>query len=320
MTKRLRGWQFEQELGLPDHLEKGNNSALATALLTLWCHGKLPGTTIRWLAECATLDGAEHHELAAIAKCGSHGVHPGNVHRDLMAHFCKGIDLPSGFPISVPCKHPKTLKKVEETAQVFLPHIMFSKLATYSSFDKLFPLDCLENFWAQAEKTGDDRLINHPLKKGKSWKKFCIPIFLHGDGVEFQSRDTIMVYSWGSLLSQKNSLCSHMYIAGFPKSCTLDETWVTMWEWISWSFAAMQTGYHPTHDPKMKPLKKDSPFFLEKGQPLAKGYRGVLWSIQGDHEFFCKCFEAPPLGSKETMLGMQCIKGCSASQPVVQNP
>ena len=227
-----------------------------------------------------------------------------------MANFCKGIDLPTGFPIAVPCEHPKTLKKDVETAQVFLPHVMLSKLATYSSFNKLFPLDCLESFCAQAEKTGDDRLINHPLKKGKSWKKCCIPLFVHGDGVEFQSRDTIMVYSWGSLLSQKNSLCSHMYI---------DEAWVTMWEWISWSCAALQNGYHPTHDPKGKALKKDSPFFLEKGQPLARGYRGVLRSIQKDHEFFSNALKLPQLAIKETMLGLQCLKRCSPSQPVVQN-
>lgn len=53
-----------------------------------------------------------------------------------------------------------------ETAQVLFPHIMFSRLATNSSFDKLFPLDCWESFWAQAEKTDDDRLINH-AEKGK---------------------------------------------------------------------------------------------------------------------------------------------------------
>ena len=107
-----------------------------------------------------------------------------------MANFCKGIGLPTGFPIAVPCKHPKTLKKDVETAQVLFPHIMFSRLATNSSFDKLFPLDCWESFWAQAEKTDDDRLINHPLKKRKSWKKCCLPLFVHGGGVEFQSRDT----------------------------------------------------------------------------------------------------------------------------------
>ena len=184
-----------------------------------------------------------------------------------MANFCKGIGLPTGFPIAVPCKHPKTLKKDVETAQVFFPHIMFSKLATNSSSDKLFPLDCLESFWAQAEKTDDDRLINHPLKKGKSWKKCCLPLFVHGGGVEFQSRDTIMVYSWGSPLSQKNSLCSHMYI----------DPWVTMWEWISWSFAALQNGYHPTHDPKGKALKKDSPFFLEKGYASKDAAPANLW-------------------------------------------
>ena len=89
----------------------------------------------------------------------------------------------------------QNFEKDVETAQVSMPHVIFSKLATYSSFDKLFPLDCLESFWAQAEKTGDDRLFNHSLKKGKSWKKCCIPLFVHGGGVEFQSRDTIMVCS-----------------------------------------------------------------------------------------------------------------------------
>ena len=60
--------------------------------------------------------------------------------------------------------------------------------------------------------------------------------------------------------------------------------------WICWSFAALQHGYHPTHDPEGKPLKKDSPFFIEKGKPLAHGLCKVLWVVQGDHEFFSILF------------------------------
>ena len=81
MAKRLRGYQLEKALQVPKKvLKKTAGSALATALLSLWRHGKVSGTAMRWLAESAILDGAQHEELFKIAKCGSHGLHPGNIH------------------------------------------------------------------------------------------------------------------------------------------------------------------------------------------------------------------------------------------------
>ena len=53
-----------------------------------------------------------------------------------------------------------------------------------------------------------------------------------------------------------------------------------------------------THDPEGKPLKKDSPFFLEKGKPLAHGLCGVLWVVQGDHEFFSNSLKLPHWAAK----------------------
>eukprot|EP00435_Cladocopium_sp_Y103_P045994 s1514_g13.t1 len=222
-----------------------------------------------------------------------------------MATFCKGIDLPEGFAVEVPCKNPKTLKKDKDTALIFLPHLMFAQLASYDKFQTIFPVDILEKFWTQAEKLGDDRLQHHPMKS-RGWKKHTIPLFLHGDGVEYQSRDSLMVYSWGSLLQQLNTLCNHFLIADFPKSCTDAQTWDTMMTWICWSFAALEKGMHPTHDPEGKPLKKDSPFYLEKGKPLASPWNGVLWSIQGDHEFFSNALKLPHWASKKPCWECNC--------------
>jgi hypothetical protein len=59
------------------------------------------------------------------------------------------------------------------------------------------------------------------------------------------------------------------------------------------SLAALQNGMRPTHDPKGKPLKNDSPFFLEKGAPLANGPKGIFWVIQGDHEWFRNSLKLP---------------------------
>ena len=82
-----------------------------------------------------------------------------------------------------------------------------------------------------------------------------------------------MIYSWGSLLQQMSSLSSHFYIASFPKSCTVPETWDTIQDWICWSFAALQIGYHPSHDPWGKPLKKIPLFSLKKESLWQKDWR-----------------------------------------------
>ena len=179
--------------------------------------------------------------------------------------------MPTPFELEeVPCKNPKTLKKDEDTAAMLLPHQMFAKLFTYDAFEVIFPLEKVEQFWHQALEKGDDRFHGHPALEGRTWKKTTLPLFLHGDGAGYQTRDSLMIYSWGSLMQQMGSLSSHFYVAGFPKSCTEPGTWDTMQEWICWSFAALQNGYHPSQDPWGKPLRKGSPLFLEKGKPWQK--------------------------------------------------
>ena len=179
-------------------LEKGSTSStskLATALLSLWAHGKISAVTCGWLAECATLDGCQHPEICALSKAGCHGLYEGNIHRDTLTNFVKDVFVPDPMEVTVRCLN-KTLKKGEDTAAVFLPHMMFSQLATLDNFNQLFPLEDLEGFWTLAEKTGDERLLHHPMKV-QNWKKFTVPLFLHGDGVQYASTNSLMVYSWG---------------------------------------------------------------------------------------------------------------------------
>lgn len=143
-----------------------------------------------------------------------------------------------------------------------------------------------KTFGKKSEETNDDRLINHPMKADKDWRKKTFPLFLHGDGVEFQERDSLMAWSWGCLLSFFSALDSHFLISLFPKSCTSTTTWAPLMKWLVWSFQALLSGTHPEEDPDGKPLKKGSIFHKTKGQQLsAGGFKGVLWSIQGDHDF-----------------------------------
>ena len=173
-AKRLRGVQVEHEKlkSTKRTLEKGNESRLATALLSLWAHGKISAITCRWLAECASLDGCTHPEICDIARLGCHGKYEGNVHRDALTRFVKDVNVPEPLQVSVRCLGPKNLQKGEEEAATFLPHMVFSKLATLPNFNQLFPTAMLEQFWQTLEKSGDPALKDPQLEKAY-YTTFC---------------------------------------------------------------------------------------------------------------------------------------------------
>ena len=135
-SKRLRGWQLEKEKTLGEAGDDQarstgceKNSVLATKLLSLWSMGSLSAVAIQELAHLAMLDGAQHPELAALAKAGNYGKVPGNVHRDVLTHFCKGLELAQSIQVEVACLDPKTSVKENVQADIFLPHLMFWSLA-----------------------------------------------------------------------------------------------------------------------------------------------------------------------------------------------
>lgn len=302
MTKRLRGWQLEQAKSLPSCPEPSSSSnanqesALATKLLSLWAHGLLSAVAIQEIAHLATLDGANHPELAKLAKAGNFGEQPGNVHRDIVTSFCKHIHISDPFSLQVLCTDPKSSEDVEVQAAMFLPHMMFANLGEYSheQFSNIFCLSKLESFWSSALATNDDRFHGHPMLSFPNWQKKCVPLFLHADGVEFQSRDTLLAWSWGCLLSTTASLDSHFLISLFPKSCTNEDTWPPMMKYLVWSLLAMMDGKHPSLDPDGRPLQKGSIFHKLQGLDLVPGgYRGILWSIQGDNEMFSNVLKLP---------------------------
>ena len=272
---------------------------------------------IRDLADRALQDGAKHPELLQIAACANWGAHQGNAHRDIMTSFCKQVDFAEATEVTVACIDPKTSKEVEERSAIFLPHVCFSKLGQHypQHFQEAFCLGediqpaaslgkettladnslekealvkmTLEKFWAKVLATGDDKLVGHPMTLEKGWEAKTIQIFLHGDGVEFQTRDSLLVFSWGGLLNAKSSLETNMLLAAFPNSGTCASTWPPIWKWLRWSFEALGKGFHPTTDPDGKPLAKGSRWYEDMGKPLHPlGYKACLWSITGDHEFF----------------------------------
>ena len=311
MVKRLRGWKKDVETGLaerPDIVEE-DPSPLATKLLSHWAHGSLSAKAIQELAHLSQLGGTSHEEVSTLAKAGNYGSNPGNVHKAIMQAFLPNVGIPPGFNVGVPCIDPKTSKATEATASIFLPHTMFAALAENypAKWQELFCTEKLEEFCVEVESRKDDRLKKHPLKKRSQWRCTTIPLFVHGDGAEFQSRDTLLIFSFGSILNLFSSLDSHLLMGVFPKSATTAHTWEPLWQYFAWSFDALQKGMHPSKDCWGEPLEKGSPFYPMRGKPLVPGgFCAAIWCIIGDQEYFSNVLKLPHWASKRPCHQCNC--------------
>ena len=275
--------------------EKPGMSGLASKLLLLWSSGEMSATIVQQLAHLAFLDGAHHLEIATLASIGSWGQHAGNCHRDLMTKFLPKVDLCEAVLIPTFARDPKTQETVTESAAVFLPHKVIHSLGKYEEFPNLVCASRAEEFWSQVEASGDPRLQDHPMCQEEGWKKIFIPLWLHGDGVEFQKRDSLLVFSMGFLLCVLASLDSSVYLAGFPKSCTVAAsaacagTWFAIMKELHWSLLSCFFGKFPSTDSDGNPSRDP-----QAGQWLTnQQHRYVLWSFEGDHEYFSNILRLP---------------------------
>ena len=120
------------------------------------------------------------------------------------------------------------------------------------------------------------------------------------------TRDSLMIYSFGCVLNLFGSLDSHLLMGVFPKVATTKDTWPALWKWFSWSFQALQKGFHPSKDPDGKPLEKGSPFYPYKGKALASSFTAAIWTIIGDQEFFSLQLGLPHWASKHPCHQCNC--------------
>ena len=170
-----------------------------------------------------------------------------------------------------------------------------------------------------------DRLYQHPICLDERHgtytncvqeKQKTIPLFIHCDGVEFQSRDSLQVWNWGGLLCQYHSLAAHFLVSAIHKACTTEDTWGPILEWVTWSLEALLKGYHPEVGPKNEPSLKGSPFHALKGLPLTPGnYRAVVWAVQGDHEKYSNTIHLPHWNAASPCWDCDCKQPFSKGTP-----
>ena len=308
-SKRPRGWRLDKAMQddvLQDKCQSAEleHSCLATLLLNLWAQGDLSAISMQKIAYAAILDGAQHEELGNLAKCGNFGQIPGNVSRDVHATFLPCISLAPACSIEAPVMHPKTSQKAYEDVHFFLPHLMFWSMMLHYPAEAaiLFAIDKVESFWEGVVGTNCPKLDGHPVLSVPNFQTSCIPLFIHGDGVEYSNKDSLMTYSWGALLSAMGSQDSSILLASFPKSCTWqtkampmqETTWYPILRYLAWSFQALFDGVHPILDPDGNPFPAGSMLSQLAGKMLCEsGHRCVVWTLEGDQDYFCNVLKLP---------------------------
>ena len=205
------------------------------------------------LASAACREGIDSARMASLAKLGTFGAHSSNVHRELMTFMSRDRMLPAPLEVMVPMLDSKREPPLGPGEfPVLLPHELVAHLAQHYpvKFPTLFGTDRVEAFWKGVHPL-DPRLVGNPIS-AHDRRKF-VPIWLHGDGVEF-STDSILSFSFGSLLCNDSSLESCFMVAAWPKTATAPDTWTEPFRIIAWSLTALFHGVHPSIDWKGRPI------------------------------------------------------------------
>jgi hypothetical protein len=250
--------------------------------------------------------------LLALKELGSSGRYPNKCHAQLKAWLGQPkVPPPMYAPVSQLITKPRRRTKIVQIVMLpfFLPHLTVSFL--WEKFREIFvskmlgprgDADKLEEFWTEVERRNDPKLVNHPMKRRKNWRRRAIPITIHGDGVPViavgkagtRSLDNI---SWQSLLACGSVISVKLWITAIflqnlcKESIHGIETMDQIWEIIVWSLKWLYIGEHPRD-------RWDGPWpeymvseLLLAGTALAGEFFGVVWLAKSDWDYQAKVFK-----------------------------
>lgn len=275
----------------------------------------MSATAVQSIAHASVKDGLTHHEVLKLASLGNWGAVQGNIHRELMK-FVKTQNLPDAVIIRAPCidtNNEETTVRFEDTA-VMCPHLWISALSKNEVGSALLSLDSLNEFWSQVP-ADDPRLVGHPVLQESKYQETFVPLWVHADGVEYATSDSLMTWTCGCVLSTTNSMDSMFLMAAFVKSVTAvrathgHDTWEEIWRVLRWSLLALWEGTHPLTDWNNKRLDAGSYLGSLQGQPLvAGGFRFYVWNILGDLEMYANVLKLPHWNSHRFCWQCDCSR------------
>ena len=288
-------------------------TCLADVLLKLWCVGRISATSAQMIAQAAMGDGLDNQAVAKIASCGAFGEISGNIGRDFRLRVCSDSKLSAIGKVTAPCIDTRTGRK--ETTQIshILPHkLLASMFESYNDqFHSALGTSDIKLFWDSVDMT-DVRISYHQgIPTDKTELEMCIPLWIHGDAVQYQERNhnSLMCWSWGSLLTKEtNSFMSAFLFACFPKSAATDETWHELMDIFAWSLGVCMTGKWPSRQRDGSPFAPNSLEAEKADTLLAGGFKLMPICLNGDLEHFALALGLPHYARNEFCWLCDCSK------------
>ena len=110
--------------------------------MRLWAESELSATCLERLAHAAVLDGLCSLQLISLAKCGSWGLQPSNVNRDLRRGLMRDVQLPDTTKLNIPFIDPKgsVTELLFTDAGIWEPHEVVRAISHHypAEYDQLF--------------------------------------------------------------------------------------------------------------------------------------------------------------------------------------
>ena len=205
-------------------------SALAEDVLIAWGYNKLSALQVQWLCTREQIDlrrvgGRSIPLVDKLASLGGHGLHKGNIRRDLIELVRSLIQTMKPSIQKLPLLITKGPKKgAHEIESGFIrPHLWMSVLYTHyrNEFDRTIrgPQDNLAKFWESLRPNDPRRTALKDILKRPNLKSKAIPIWIYGDGVPCCKNQSFVATAWESLTANyetgtHSSNCIH-YVGGY---------------------------------------------------------------------------------------------------------
>ena len=264
--RKLTGGQRQrvQQIRLEDEQPaepQRETSLLADYLLDKWSWGEMSAQDVQTIAQLTMDDCHKQRDttkLEALARAGSQGKFKNKCYQAVMKIAEEGLRLPNPFLARFPFKAPWS----SVLQAVFLPHLLFSSIyhhygATWRK--SVCPSsEVLEKFWTDMVDSGNPN-VRGLLTRRKNWKRRCVPLAVHGDGVPITGvgkgwTQTVTNWSWYSLVATGVATVDALFFiyAMYDKmrvhAKDLSGTAHHFFLVLKWSFDIMWKGVFPSHN------------------------------------------------------------------------
>ena len=279
-------------------------SKLARHLVTMVMWSFMSACVAQKLANLAMQDGAKGVGLDSVSSVGTKGVNKQNSFRDLLMKL-KPLKVVSCLKlIKMPIFATDFVKVVQETTHMLYPHALLAALYEHHprEFTKRLCGGAISNIGKFWESQVRHPLFDaHPMHECTKYpfRKFGIPIRLHGDGVTSIAcgkiwAKSVEAWSWSSCLVQPGvaswvgcfiiMMVFEQLIAAEGRG---EDTMEALWKELDWSLYWAYIGEWPDRDAN-NVLYTAGLAFRRRLTPLAGGFRLILWVLRADLDWLCK--------------------------------